>query len=435
MKKNGYLGNAVWLYIDNAVSIAISFITGLAVARYLGPEKMGIWGYSLSLCSMLAIFGTLGIQPIAIRDLVRGEVDRKTIIGSIIGMRLVGSAAIWLVLICFACTTDDANVRWLLALLGGTYLFQAFDSYDFLFQADVQSRYGVIVRLSFQFFLGGTKLALIFANASLIYFGVASLLAAVLQSVLYLLVGWKITRIGPSNLRFDRSKAWYFLVESWPLVVSGLATTIYLQIDNVMLKHISGNEVVGHFSVATRVAVTLTFVTSVICQAFYPAILRAKAASTELYHNRLTQLYSVTVWIAVVLGVLLAVSAQWIVPLLLGPAYVPSVPILQVLSMIGVFTPITLVSSYWLMAENLQRFSLYRNVFGMVVNICLNLVLIPKYGGVGAAAASVISRCMGSVGFMLLIPRLRCQLTAIGRALNPCTLYSARHYLFKKETA
>lgn len=428
-KRKGYVLNAFWLYLDSFLSIGISFITGLAVARYLGPEKMGIWGYSLSLSSMLAIFGTLGIQQIAIRDLVREQTERQTILGSIIGMRLIGSGTIWLILFCFGLASNDINVRWLLILLGGTYLFQAFDTYDFLFQAEVQSRYGVIVRIVFQFILGGAKMALIYINAPLVWFGVAALMAAVIQSGLYISLGWIITGIGPFQWRFNFSKAWYFLVQSWPLIISGLATTIYLQIDNVMLKHISGNEMVGHFSVASRVAVALTFVTSVFCQAFYPAILRAREVSVDFYKSRLVRLYSVTIWIAVLLGIILAASANWIIPLLLGPKYAPSIPILQVLSIIGVFTPITLVSSYWLMAENLQQFSLYRNLFGMVVNIVLNLYLIPRFGGVGAAVASVVSRGMGSIGFMLFAPRLRCQLSLIVQALNPVIIYNSRHLL------
>jgi Na+-driven multidrug efflux pump len=75
------------------------------------------------------------------------------------------------------------------------------------------------------------------------------------------------------------------------------------------------------------------------------------------------------------------------------------------------------------MAENLQKFSFYRNILGMIVNILLNYFLIPKYGASGAASASVLARLAATVGFMSVVPLLRNQVLLIIRSINPFNMF------------
>lgn len=424
-----YLRNTAWLYFDKVLGVGVSFLTGIAVARYLGPDQMGVWGYAISLSTILAAFGSLGLQQIAIRDLVSDPIEYKIVLGSIIGLRFIGGMLAFLGLVSIALATEDFNVKWLLICLGATHLFLAFDSYDFYFQAKVQARYGVFVRLARQMILAGAKLILIHVNAPLLWFGVATLAAEIIQSALFIATGSSITKIGIFQLRFVVNKAKYFLAQCWPLILSGLATSIYLEIDKVMLKQFMGDATVGQYTVSSNIVIASMFLISVICQSFYPMIIHAKKMGEDFYKKRLVQLYSISVWVGILLGGGLALLAGWFVPFLLGAIYIPAVPIIQVLSVLGVFTSITLVSSFWLLMENLQSYSFYRNMLGMALNIVLNFLLIPQYGAIGAAVASVATRAIATICFMGIMPKFRNQLGLIFKSLNPFNILNKQLFL------
>jgi O-antigen/teichoic acid export membrane protein len=65
------------------------------------------------------------------------------------------------------------------------------------------------------------------------------------------------------------------------------------------------------------------------------------------------------------------------------------------------------ISSKWFIAENLQKYSFYRTLAGMVLNILLNYILIPIYSIQGAAIATLISQVMASYLFNLFNKKLR----------------------------
>lgn len=418
VKGNNYLTNAAWMLIDKAFGVLVSFIVGVAIARYIGPEQMGVWGYVLSLSAIFAICSTLGLEQVVIRDLIPKNSNYATTLGSVLVLRLLGGGVAALFLILIAMLSSDPNITNLLVLVAFTHVFNAFSSYDFLFQAKTIARFGVQVRLIVQFILALSKILMIVTNAPLIWLGIIALAGSVCQAILYNAYGWLYIRKLPAMLSFHASTAKYFLLQSAPLILSSITTIIYLELDKVMLKHLATDHVLGNYAVASNIAVSSMFLIAVISQALYPFLVKAKKHSEFLYIMRLEQLYSATIWMAIAVGVLLYFTSSWFMPLLFGEQYSDAVGIVKALSVLGVFTSITLVSSYWFLAEGLQKYSFYRNLLGLVVNVVLNFILIPKYGAVGAAVASIAARAAATIGFFLIIPKLNYQLVYIFRALN-----------------
>jgi polysaccharide transporter, PST family len=118
--------------------------------------------------------------------------------------------------------------------------------------------------------------------------------------------------------------------------------------------------------------------------------------------------------------------AVLIVPLLFGQEYVGAILILQIHIWAFVFVALGIARTKWLLAENFVRFKMVSNVGGAVANIALNLLLIPRYGGVGAAWATLGSYSISAVWSGLLArqiwPSLKQQLLAL---LLPFRLVSA----------
>jgi len=128
---------------------------------------------------------------------------------------------------------------------------------------------------------------------------------------------------------------------------------------------------------------------------------------------------------AIALALPLSLLAAFIVRLLYGEPYAESAGVLAIHAWASVFVYLGMASSSYLLAEDLTIVSLYRTLLGAVVNIGLNLLLIPRYGIQGAAWATVISASVATYA-VLLDARTRFAGVMMLRALNPVRAFGAR---------
>jgi len=110
-----------------------------------------------------------------------------------------------------------------------------------------------------------------------------------------------------------------------------------------------------------------------------------------LYARRLQQLYDLVSFLSIFLAAVVTVFSHRIVTFLYGGDYAAASPILTIYVWSGVSTFLGIASSQYLTAENFTKISLYRTLIGMVLNVFLNLLLIPGYGITGSALATLIS--------------------------------------------
>ncbi len=97
------------------------------------------------------------------------------------------------------------------------------------------------------------------------------------------------------------------------------------------------------------------------------------------------------VWLSISIALLTTLLSDWIVNLLYGKAYYESSVVLVIHIWAGVFVSLGVSSSGWLLSENLTRISFWRAFYGMIFNVFLNYILIPKIGAKGAALSTLIS--------------------------------------------
>jgi O-antigen/teichoic acid export membrane protein len=186
------------------------------------------------------------------------------------------------------------------------------------------------------------------------------------------------------------------LKDAWPLILSGMMITIYLKIDQVMLGNLSSIQETGNYAAAVRFSEIFYFLPTIICASVFPAILRAKQISQSFYYNRLQQLYDMMAWLSLIIALTMTLMAVPLLNQLLGQEYASAGQILTWHIWASPFVFLGVARSQWLIAENYARFSFLTTSLGAIVNIGLNFLLIPTYGGQGAAVATIISYLVAS---------------------------------------
>src|SRR5690606_37458682 len=120
------------------------------------------------------------------------------------------------------------------------------------------------------------KVVLIFNDASVIAFAWTVVLDSFVLSIGLIYFYFKNSKLKIQNLMFHKLTAIELLKDSWPLIFGSLAASIYMQIDQVMIKEMLGNQAVGHYAVAIRLTTLWTFLTVVITNSLAPSIINAK---------------------------------------------------------------------------------------------------------------------------------------------------------------
>lgn len=384
--------NIGWLFIDKLLRMGVGLFVGVWVARYLGPEQFGLLNFALAFTGLFGAIATLGLQGIVVRDIVRDPECARLTLGTAAVLQLLGGLLSYLLILGAIAylRPDDALARSIVAILGAMMLLKAGQIAVYWFESQVQSKYTVWVQNGVFLVFALIKFGLILQQAPLIAFVWAMLAEAVVVAlILLMVVGWRGPALG--SLRVSVARGVTLLRDSWPLILSAIAVTVYMKIDQLMLGQMIGDEAVGIYSAAVRISEVWYFIPMAIVASVFPAILEAKKRSETQYYARLQRLYDLMVIISVSVAVPMTFLATPIVTLLFGDAYSESGPVLAIHIWASVFVFLGVASGKWFLTENRQMLSLQRTALGAIANAGLNLWLIPLYGPVGAAIATVIS--------------------------------------------
>jgi O-antigen/teichoic acid export membrane protein len=401
------LRNIGWLSAERLIRMVLSFIVGVYVIRYLGPGAFGKLSYSTSFVFLFLAITKLGLDEIVVRNLVKQEDASATILGTAFVLKLIGCVlALFIVSAGIVISTEDGLVRWMTIIIAFSMIFTCFDILDLWFQSQVLSKSIAIVR-SIQFVISSiAKLGFIWFHLPLISFAYLFVADTIIRA---LGMTWVYVR-DQQNLvgrwKFDQSVAIDLLQNSWPLILSGVMVTIYMNIDQVMLGNMSTSEELGNYAAAVKFSEVWYFIPTVICSSVFPAIVQAKQQSKAEYYAKMQRLYDFMSLLSLVIAIIVSFTSSNVLTRLLGAEYASAGTILTLHIWSAIFIFFGVARGNWLVIEDLTRLSLITQLMGAVTNIVLNIFFIRSHGAIGAAVATLISYAISSYLSCMMFPAM-----------------------------
>ena len=417
-----YLQNVVintgWQFADNILRMGVGLVVGIWLARYLGPDQFGLLSYALAFAGLFASVANLGLDDIVVRDLVHTPESKNEVLGNAFLLRLAGGSISFLAAsgAMLLLRPTDSLSQWLVAIIAAGTLFQAVHVIEFWFHSQVQVKYAVLAKTVAFLLCSCIKVGLILVSAPLIAFAWIALFEVAAGSA-GLLFAYKSRNGRLREWSASLQKARRLLRDGWPLMLSSMMILVYLRIDQVMLGEMTGNEEVGVYAVAVRLAEVWYFIPTAVYWSVFPSIVEAKATSEALFYERLQQFYNLMAILAYAVALPVALVSQWLVPILFGEAYARGGIMLTVLIWANVFSSLEMARSSFLTAMNWTRIYLLTVSLGCLLNVGLNWVLIPRYGGMGAVIASLVAYWFAAHGSCFLFKPLHRTGVMLTRAL------------------
>ncbi len=395
------LSNMNWLFFDKAVQMGIAFFVSIWVIRYLGPEQYGVLSYAVAIVAFFSVFSKLGLDSIVVKELVNKTYEINKILGTVFYLKLFGSIiTIILATLVTFLFKKDILITVATSVVSFSLIFQSTDVIDYWFQSKVISKYIAYSRSIAYIISAGIKIWLILIGASLIWF-----VAMISIETFFVAIGFIIAYYKNQNnigkWIFDKNIAKNLLKDSWPLILSSFAVVIYMRIDQIMIGNILGYKELGQYTVAVNLSEIWYFIPVIITTSVFPAIIKAKRHNEILYYNRLQKLYDAMVWLAVSIAVFMTFLSNWIIGVLYGQEYWQSGNILAIYIWAGIFVFLGIASEKAFVVEKIQSLIFQRSVLGVIINVVLNIFLIPRCGMQGAAVATLFSQFFVSYLFDL----------------------------------
>lgn len=401
------------------LALALSFLAVTLLARSLGPASMGVLQFALAVFFYLGFLNDLGLTVTGVRDLSRRERPAQ-MIGETLGARLILTAAALSItgLSLLLIPVDQEGL--LIGIVLATGLIASSLSVTWVLQA--RERFRALAAIEVAAALAQVLAAAFLVNGRPdVAWGA---LAVVMGSWTSVVLSWILVGRERAMLPKFSPRIPAMVLRAMPLGIAAIAIAVYYTIDTILLGLMRTSSEVGYYAVAYRLVLPVLTVAVVTGNIALPVMSRLLSSDRE----RLPSLLSGLSRGLLLLGLPVAAGTSLVaVPLMtaiFGDAYAPAAVPLTVLiwSCVTVFANAPF--GFLMVARGQDRQYMRATVIGALLNVVANLLLIPAFGMLGAAAATILAELvvLAVIVWETRDVSLRPLVSAVTAALPPTAL-------------
>lgn len=390
------IGNTGWLLGDRLLRMVLGVTIGAWVARYLGPAQFGELAYVISFIAFFQVISRLEAEGFIVRDIAQGRGDASVVLGTALWLRLLAGLFSWgiAVLGMFLFHPADGQLILLTAIVGATLVFQATDTIDLWFQSQNKNKMTVIAKLTSYLFSNGVKIVLLCLKAPLIAFAGVICLEGIALALSLVVAYRRFPAADRWSATAAQAKA--LLSQCWPFIASGLLITTYLRIDQIMIREMLGERELGIYAAALPLSQIWSVIPSALLTSLWPFVSRKKSQGEAAYQEAVVKIFRLFAIIALAGAVLTAIASPWLIGMLYGAQYQPAALILSIHVFVNFFVFQNLAQNLWVINNNVQRVVLPSTLLAAIISVGTNVLLLGRYGIVGAACAIVLTEAVAA---------------------------------------
>jgi O-antigen/teichoic acid export membrane protein len=391
--------NTLYIFAGRASNVVFLFLLTLVVSRQLGPALFGVFSFLTAVVVAANCFSNLGLDTWMVREVTKTPSQGKLYLSNILGLK-IGTSVVTILLIFLIFRTTDLpettlSLLWLLSisLLFNT-ISQTLWHYGNCFKEFI---YHSVLWATSNIIKAGTGIALV-----LLFHEIEPLIwGIVVAEAIALIISFCVirNRFGAFVPEFQFMVWKNFLVRSAPIAMGMIFSVLYFRLDIVMLQLMTGEKIVGFYSAAYRLFEVAVVLPHSFMLVIFPTLVEEYDSDQSQFKNRFKKVLVLYSLIGGGIALVLWSFSHEIIRAIYGDKFLLSADILEVLSWVILLFFINFFLSNLLIASGREKINAWNLVGATVLNISLNLILIPNYGAIGAAWATLFCE----VGLIALI--------------------------------
>lgn len=397
------LGNSFWVMAAKILNIIVGLFASICVTRYLGAEQKGIMADASAISTLFGFIAAFGLIDIVISKFAEDYENSGAIACASMFLTAFGGFLAFVLTVSFAYVVGvSTQVFWYTIICALPYLYYFLSVFEYWFYSRAKSKTYAISQSIIHIVFMAVRLAGVPLKAPLSFFVIIIVLEDAVVKLSAILCYRKNKDFFVGRFCLDFSLVKQLAILSFPMLLSGFASAIYLKIDQIMIGRLLPHADLGVYSIAVTLAEYWYFVPLALYNSFLPAL--SKSADNQALFEKKLQKFAdiqVTIGYLAVIGVM--IFGKIAISIMYGPEFEKSAIILMVYIWSGIFTCLALSGTAVYVINKDSKTVLYINLAGAVINFVLNIVFINMLGIVGAALATLIEYALVSFGQMVVL--------------------------------
>ena len=381
-----------------AFTVLCGVATFAILARHLGAEGLGDYRIVLTLLAFAGMTFDFGLQKITLREISGPDADQGQIVGAAVALRIVATSAavVTLAVIVWFSPYDEEVLTGVLIAGVGWVAYQISELLLAVFQRRLAQHRSALAES-----VGAITTLSVVSILSVGDAGTTAMLGATATGwMVAMLLSWTFAfRLNPFRPRIDLVLWRSLLIAGLPIAASGLLLIAHLRADVLLLSLLGESSDVGIYDVSLRLYELITSIPHLTGGLLLPLFVADRIAGRTEFTRRLRASLSVALLASTLVMTIVMVHAESIATLLAGAGFGTSGPIMRVMFVSVVFATLSSLLRFAALAYDLQRVLLRADLLAVSVAVVAYVLLIPRFGPLGAAVGKLI----GDVGILLLM--------------------------------
>lgn len=393
MKNINVKKNIIFNVLKTVFSVAYPVLTFTYVARIISVESLGMITFAKSIASYFILVATLGVNYYGIREAARVRNNKEKLsrlFWEVFSINLVSSiGSLTIMLICVFQVESFESYKFLL-LLNSCSIILGGLSCEWVISAKEEYRFISLRSMGIQLFCIIAMFIMIRQEIDYWKYSVILVLSGYGSTVFnyfYIIKNRLVEWISPSEWNWKRHLKPIFI-----LFAMYLSIELYTVLDTTMLGFIKGDRSVGLYSAAIKVPRLINSLITAVGVVLVPRLSYYYEENNDKFYQLINIALKIVIFLSIPCAIGVFMLPEGIIALLCGSQYNDAIVTTKILSLLTLIIPISvLFNNQIFIPMRKEKYVLYSTMIGALVNICFNIIMIPKFAENGAAIASVIA--------------------------------------------
>jgi O-antigen/teichoic acid export membrane protein len=385
---------------------ALGWLGTIIMVRRLSVAEFGRFTFVFSLIGMVAVFTELGLGRMAIKGLVDDGRDKAAFAGTLVALRTCLGLVVYGLAVAFVVVAGYPPEVVRATLVAGVVLLLATPSHaiEVVFQVHLRMGTVALSRVVGQLAQLGLIAAIaVGGGGSVVLFAVPPVAGEVL------ILAWRVVtvrKLQTIRLNVDWAEWWVLLREAAPLAAGAIMVSFSYRLDSVMLSKLDTFDAVGVYGVAYKFVDIVHYLPSALMPPLLAVLVRAWPDDPRTFAHNFRRAFTALALLGTLVAVQFTVFARPVISLLYGSQYAEGAQAARIVVGAECVAAFSVLALTVLVAMGRNRLYPVAAVVGLVVNIALNLWLIPTRSYEGAAAATLVTNILVVVVMWISVSRL-----------------------------
>ena len=388
------INNILWLIFDKVFILLLQFFVGVKIANYYGATLFGQYSYAISLVAFSNIFFELINSRVLKKYYTKNNFNILVFNTNFFKNSITIILFFIPIIYKFFYKIDDTLFCLLLLLCLDNILMTATSGIENFFEYKLEAKRIVISNNIVKIISYFLQYICMILNKGIIFIAIVRCIGSLIRVIIlkYQYNSSYLGKLENKSVKLDIKLIVKIIDESKYLWFSFVSFLIYTQTDRLMINHYLGVEEVGVYTIGMQLSSILAILIGPIQNSLFPKFLELYRDDYQKYYNFYKLTNTIITQFYLIITLISIIVVKYTFRYVYSSQYDGAILIYSILAFSVFIKANGSLQTSHMTIKNITQKSFYKTLVSLILNIILNILLIPKYGINGAAIATLITQ-------------------------------------------